>query len=159
MALLTNATLSGNSAMSGGGVYEYGTTPTHTITLKNTIVAGGPSGANCTDAATSFGFITSAGYNLSDEGTCAPHFNHPGDVNHQNPNLGPPANNGGPTFTQLPNLPSMAIDAIPNGTNGCGTTVTADQRGAPRPINGKCDIGVVESAWLYARLWLALVRR
>jgi len=60
-------------------------------------------------------------------------------VSNENPNLGHLANNGGPTFTRVPNPPSMAIDAIPNGTNGCGTTLTTDLRGAPRPINRRCD--------------------
>jgi len=53
----------------------------------------------------------------------------------------------------------MAIDAVSNGTNGCGTTLTTDQRGAPRPINTMCDIGSVEAGWPFPRLWLALARR
>jgi hypothetical protein len=158
-AMLTNATLSGNSASSAGGLYEYNTVPTQTITLKNTIVASGSSGANCTDAPSSVGVITSNDYNLSSEGTCAPYFNQPSDLNNKNPNLGPLTSNGGPTLTHMPQPGSPAIDVIPNGTNGCGTTVTSDQRGAPRPINGKCDIGAVESGWAYPRLWLPLIRR
>ena len=76
------------------------------------------------------------------------------------PNLGPLANNGGPTLTQAPLTPdSPGIDVIPKFTNGCGTTVVTDQRGAPRPINGRCDIGAVEVGWPYPRLWLPLVRR
>ena len=118
-----------------------------------------PSGANCTDGPSTFGFITSAGYNLSSEGTCAPYFNQTGDVNGQNPNLGSLAAHGGPTFTQLPSLPSPAIDAIPNGANGCGATLITDQRGAPRPINSQCDIGAVEIGWPYPQLWLPLIRR
>jgi hypothetical protein len=132
-------------------------------------VASGLSGANCYEDPGSFGNLLSNGYNLSNEGTCTPYFNQTGDVNNENPNLGPLANNGGPTFTRLPNPPSAAIDAIPNGTNGCGTTLTTDQRGAPRPINGLCDtpaplagqvrVGAVEAGWVNARPWLALVRR
>ena len=66
---------------------------------------------------------------------------------------------GDPLLTLMPRAGSPVIDAIPNGTNGCGTTLTTDQRGAPRPINGKCDIGAVEYGWLYSHLWLAFIRR
>jgi hypothetical protein len=129
------------------------------MTLKNTIIASGQSGANCVVATGSFGSLLSSGYNLSSEGTCTPYLNQPTDLNNENPNLGPLADHGGPTLTVLPNLPSKAIDAIPNGTNGCGTTLTTDQRAAPRPINGQCDIGAVEAGWLYLHLWLALLQR
>jgi predicted outer membrane repeat protein len=158
-ALLTNVTLSGNSANTGGGLFQQGTAPTESTTLRNSLIVSGLSGANCYEDPGSFGSLVSAGYNLSNEGTCTPYFNQPGDVNNQNPNLGPVANNGGPTLTQLPIPPSPAIDAIPFGTNGCGTLLTTDQRGAPRPINGLCDRGAVEAAWPFPRLWLALVRR
>jgi hypothetical protein len=56
-----------------------------------------------------------------------------------NPQLGPLANNGGPTQTMLPLLSSPVL--------GAGTTVGApatDQRGYPRTINGNIDIGAVE---------------
>jgi len=52
----------------------------------------------------------------------------------------------GTTATQAPYLGSLALDKIPNGTNGCGTTITTDQRGKPRPQNGACDIGAFEGA-------------
>jgi hypothetical protein len=53
-----------------------------------------------------------------------------------NPQLGPLADNGGPTQTLAPQSGSPAIDA---GAAGCPAT---DQRGAPRV--GPCDIGAVE---------------
>jgi len=158
-ASLTNVTLSGNTAGTGGGLFQQGQPPTFTLTLKNSLVASGPSGANCYEDSGSFGSLVSQGYNLSNEGTCAPYFNQTGDVNNHNPNLGPLANNGGPTFTQLPSAPSLALDAIPPGANGCGTTLTTDQRGAPRTIHGQCDIGAVEAGWPFPQLWLPLVRR
>jgi hypothetical protein len=50
---------------------------------------------------------------------------------------------------------SPAIDAIPLGTSGCGTTITTDQRGFPRPIGGRCDIGAYErGVFLYLPLIL-----
>jgi hypothetical protein len=45
---------------------------------------------------------------------------------------------------------SPAIDAIPEGANGCATDITLDQRGVTRPRNGDsagtsgCDIGAFE---------------
>jgi hypothetical protein len=56
--------------------------------------------------------------------------------------LGPLANNGGPTLTHLPGAP--VLNAIPNGVNDCGTTVTLDQRQLPRPSGGACEKGSVE---------------
>ncbi|MGK7295305.1 MAG: choice-of-anchor Q domain-containing protein [Candidatus Wenzhouxiangella sp. M2_3B_020] len=61
-----------------------------------------------------------------------------------NPQLGSLADNGGPTRTHLPAPGSPLLDAIPPGSGGCGTSVTADQRGEPRPAGTGCDIGAVE---------------
>src|SRR6185295_4239186 len=62
------------------------------------------------------------------------------------PNLGPLQDNGGPTqtFALLPG--SVAIDTgNPAGcTDNLGATLTTDQRGFPRPINGRCDMGAYE---------------
>jgi hypothetical protein len=43
---------------------------------------------------------------------------------------------------------SPALDAIPWGTNGCGTTLISDQRWQARlqPAGGACDIGAYEVA-------------
>jgi len=59
--------------------------------------------------------------------------------------LGPLADNGGPTRTHLPFTASPLIDAVLFGQAGCGTTLTTDQRGEVRPLDGACDIGSVES--------------
>jgi hypothetical protein len=67
--------------------------------------------------------------------------------------LQPLANNGGPTQTVALGAGSVAIDRIPAGAleaNGCGVTVTTDQRSAPRaggPGNGgsACDVGAYEA--------------
>lgn len=61
------------------------------------------------------------------------------------PQLGPLQDNGGPTPTHLIGGGSSAVDLIPNGVNGCGTVLTTDQRGEPRPFaGGDCDAGSVE---------------
>jgi hypothetical protein len=48
------------------------------------------------------------------------------------------------TNALLPGSP--AIDAIPFGANGCGTTLFGDQRlqARPQPAGGRCDIGAYE---------------
>src|SRR5258708_30515569 len=117
------------------------------------ILAAGSSGANCAGP----GAIFSHAYNLSSDSSCATFFTQTGDLNHTKPQLGPLASNGGPTQTLLPATGSAAVDAIPTGTNGCGTIITTDQRGAPRPINGKCDIVAVEPGWGHAESWLPFV--
>jgi len=67
---VNNSTVSGNSA---GGIFNSGT-----ATLQNSIVSN--SGSNCS------GTITSSGYNLSSDGSCA--FSNIGDRNSTSPVLG-----------------------------------------------------------------------
>jgi hypothetical protein len=50
-------------------------------------------------------------------------------------------NNGGPTQTVALQPTSPAVNAIPPSINGCGTTITTDQRGVNRPQGPACDIG------------------
>jgi fibronectin-binding autotransporter adhesin len=133
---LTNCTLSGNSVVSGGAIDNRGT-----LRLANTILANSQSGANCR------GGITSAGYNLSDDNSCASSLTGPGDRNSILAHLGPLADNGGPTQTHALLPGSPAIDGV---SDPAACTVTTDQRGAPRPVDGdgvggpRCDIGAYE---------------
>ncbi len=60
------------------------------------------------------------------------------------PHLGPLGDYGGFTPTIPLMMGSSAIDALPTGTNGCGTTITTDQRGVERPQSSDCDIGAFE---------------
>lgn len=113
--------------------------------FRNTIVANNTGvGGNCS------GTITSLGYNLEFGNTCV--FTATGDITSTNPLLGPLANNGGTTQTMALQAGSPAINRIPNGTNGCGTTITTDQRGFIRV--GPCDIGAFEYV---LRLFLPLI--
>lgn len=134
-ATLTNSTFSGNTARpAGGGILN---APGNAVTLLNTVVANSPFDSNCSGA------ITSNGHNLSSDGSCA--LLGPGDLNNANPNLGPLADNGGPTQTHALPAGSPAIDAGSN--TGCPST---DQRGFLRPTDGNgdgsaiCDIGAYE---------------
>jgi hypothetical protein len=89
------------------------------------------------------GHRQSNGHNLSSDGSCG--LAGPGDLNNTNPNLGPLADNGGPTRTHILPAGSPAVDA---GSNvGCPGT---DQRGFLRPVDANadgsaiCDIGAYE---------------
>ena len=134
---ITNCTFSGNSAGSGGGIYCQGDT---TVTVGNTIFKSGASGENIYNAA----HFVSAGHNLSNDAAGGDNgvgpgglLNQPGDIRNTNPQIGPLADNGGPTKTMalLPNSP--AIDAG-NDANA----PPRDQRGYLR--NGTSDIGAFE---------------
>jgi len=152
---LTATTISDNSAEGGaevGGLVNEGR-----LTIGATIVAGntGPfaigDSANCSN---SLGMVsvTSNGYNLTDDATgTACGFTQTTDVVNASPGLGPLANNGGLTQTQLPAPNSPAVGVIPspttlNGVPVCGPGAL-DQRGVPRPSpRPKCTIGAVEAA-------------
>jgi hypothetical protein len=120
------------STASGGGLFSH----LISATLADTIVAGN-TGGNCS------GTMTDNGYNMSDDATCG--FSAGTSQNSvATLNLGALASNGGPTQTIALGPASAAIDQIPDGTSGCGTTVPDDQRGVARPQNGMCDIGAFE---------------
>ena len=143
---VTNTTISGNSGCYAGGISNI----LGTVTLKNDLLANSPLGGNCR-ATSPTTPLTSQGYNLSDDGTCAGYFTQTGDMNNIPAGLDPGGlkNNGGPTQTiaLLPGSP--AVDAIPvSPVNYCtdvtGMPVTTDQRGITRPQGPACDIGAFE---------------
>jgi hypothetical protein len=107
------------------------------VTETNTIVAGNGSpgtDANCFEGNGSD--IHDGAHNIVySDASC------PGTQ--ANPKLGSLANNGGPTSTMLPGTGSSAIDNVPLAA----CTVSTDQRGNPRPGQGKssCDSGAVET--------------
>ena len=56
-------------------------------------------------------------------------------------------NNGGPTKTVALLRGSPALNAMPEGENGCATAtdrIATDQRGVARPQGTACDIGAFE---------------
>ena len=138
-----NTTIANNEAVTGGGgIYGSpvgGLVPE--LTFINTIVANNaaPSGVSCLIEG---GIFMSLGYNLEDSNTC--NFNQPNDLVNTDPMLGPLQDNGGETWTHALLPGSLAIDQIPTGVNGCGTTLITDQRGIPRPQGATCDIGSFE---------------
>lgn len=138
---LRNVTITGNAAARVyGGVYTPGEP---VITLRNTILAGNTATQGSPDCS---GVLTSAGYNLvgRDNTSCTGLVASDHIV--LSPMLSGLADNGGPTMTHAPFKGSQAIDGgNPAGCLGLsGQTLLADQRGQPRPFNGRCDIGALE---------------
>jgi hypothetical protein len=125
---LTSSTVSANSSTgAGSGIYNLAT-----VTLTNTLVADDCSG----------GTTASGGGNLESPGdTCA--FYQTTDevsVSAEDLNLGPLAENGGPTQTHALLEGSVAIDVISEAM----CAVDEDQRGVSRPQGTACDVGAFE---------------
>jgi hypothetical protein len=116
--------------------------------LRSSIVAHQAVGVDCKLT------VISGGYNIESGTTCG--LTQSTDLQNVSSGslaLGALANNGGPTETRALGAGSVAIDRIPVGAleaNGCGVTVIADQRSAPRAGgagNGgsACDVGAYEA--------------
>jgi CSLREA domain-containing protein len=139
---LLNATIAGNSVPAatgmGGGLASYippATMATAGLTVTNTIVSGNTAGTTPNDCM--LATVPTTDHDLSGDTSCQ--FSDPGSLTGTNPQLGAPADNGGPTDTLALAAGSPAIDA---GTNtGCPAV---DQRGTPRPQGTACDIGAFE---------------
>jgi hypothetical protein len=119
---LLDTTIASNGAANGGGVYSYGTGPP---ILDGTLVANNSASSAGPDlngrAAAAFSLIrNTSGANLNQTGP---------NVLGQDPQLGPLANNGGPTQTMSLGPSSAALD------KGASFGVTSDQRGVQRPID------------------------
>lgn len=131
LTTLTNVTIVNNSAgnNNGGGLRSSGT-PTSTLTLRNVLLVNNVTGGNCDDP------FTSAGYNMSSDGTCSASLSGPGDRNNVGVVIGALANNGGPTLTH-----ALPVGPATNAGTGVGCPAT-DQRGVTR--DRYCDIGAYE---------------
>ena len=122
---------------------SFGAPDTRTEVLSTIISANTNTDVDFTDAPTNS--FLSKGYNLIGDGNATGAFNQTGDrTSVTDPKLGALSNNGGPTQTHALLSGSPAINAIPQGTNSCGTTFTEDQRGVSRPQGSNCDIGSFE---------------
>jgi hypothetical protein len=131
---LINSTVSGDIACEGvacGQTLGFGA-------LTNTVIDG-----VCGDT------WASNGYNIESPGdTCGLDTNKGDQVNVSEGqlNLGPLADNGGPTQTHALGPGSFAIDQIP--VTECvdvdSMPLTEDQRGVTRPQGAMCDVGAFE---------------
>ena len=119
---LINSTVTNNGF---GGVGSFN----GPVTLRNSIVSHN-AGPNC--VIVNNASVRREGANVSDDDTCG----GPTEITIADPNLGPLADNGGPTRTHALLAGSPAINA------GTGCTVQVDQRYAPR--DAQCDLGAFE---------------
>ena len=102
------STLSGNLALSGGGIFNENTVPTGRaeVEIVSTILNTGAFGGNITNSS---GTVSSLGYNLSSDDAGGFLTNTTDQIN-TDPLLGPLQDNGGPTFTHALLCGSPAID-------------------------------------------------
>ena len=139
-ATLTNVTFSNNSASpgNGGGMINFNGS---ILTLINTIIANSPSGGDCVNYISTLDANSSNNLIQDASNACGLINGVNGNIVGANPNLGPLADNGGPTQTHALLPGSPAIDQG-NDAN-CPTT---DQRGLSRPQGSHCDMGAYEFA-------------
>ncbi len=130
---VVNSTITLNFSLEAAGIRKSDNLDS-TLTLTNTIVTANSS-ENCG------GTIVNGGNNI-DSGTTCGWGSSDGSLSDTNPQLGPLADNGGPTQTHALLPGSPAIDGVAfNAPNDCPA---ADQRGVPRPQGAACDMGAVE---------------
>jgi CSLREA domain-containing protein len=152
---LINSTVTQNQATGGAGVHIFDRAEapsyyTSTLRLTNSLIADNQ-GSDCTgEVAPGVVFtgqrILSFGHNLDSDGSClTAEVRQPGDIPNGNANLGPLADNGGPTLTHQPLAGSQAIDAGDDAVCAAAPVNGVDQRGAPRPQDAHCEIGAVET--------------
>ena len=143
---VTNSTISDNRAFSGGGGIYHDAASPGVFNLENSIVAGNTADTTPFGGPDAGGTINSLDYNLIQDTSGANIVGAVGNnITGQDPLLGPLADNGGDTTTYALLAGSPAVNHIPAGTNGCGTTITADQRGVARPQGAACDMGSYEA--------------
>ncbi len=129
--------------MGGGGIRNE---EDGSVTLQNTIIAGnlGDFGPDCR------GGFTSHGYNLiGDNSECA-FTSGTGDLVNSYPGLLPSSMGSPAYYALLPNGPAIDAGNPAGCTDHEGSTISLDQRGSPRDIDGNgdgsalCDIGAYE---------------
>jgi hypothetical protein len=134
---ILHCTFSGNNTVGGGGAIDNYISQLY---ITNTIIAGnigyGNDVYNWSDTTITFGGSNIVQGLISD-GTVV----GGSSILAVNPLLGPLANNGGPTLSQLLQSGSPAINA---GVNSAASGLATDQRGQPRLSGGVVDIGAVE---------------
>lgn len=131
--LLSSVTIVENSAARfGGGIYGFAST----IFTSNSIISNNTAGDTGPDCYTTISISDVSLVGTTDTTICV--ASGAGTlITGVDPQLGPLADNGGPTLTHLPADTSPVVDA------GL-TALTTDQRGESRPSGSAPDIGSVE---------------
>ncbi|MCF7732297.1 MAG: DUF1573 domain-containing protein [Akkermansiaceae bacterium] len=132
---LYNSTVFGNSATErGGGIYSLSSF----ISLHNAIMAGNSAALAPDIRRTGLASVSATGVNLIGDLDGSGMGEGP-SVRVGDPLLAPLGDYGGPTRTMLPLPGSPAIDA------GGSSALPSDQRGLPRAVGVRVDIGAVET--------------
>jgi len=138
---ITNSTIANNIAPDWAPstlfIGQFGGSFVPTLTLTNSIITGNQWYACERFASGTPANVVSGGNNLVQDNSCSPVVS---DFINSAAQIGPLANNGGPTLTHALSPGSPAVDAA-NDTL-CPTT---DQRGIIRPQGAHCDIGAYEA--------------
>lgn len=142
-ATLANSTVVFNSPKLFGGIAN---NAGNTFNIRNSIIGGNGAGTGGTDL---YGVFTSQGYNIvgttGTPGSSTINGNTNGNqvnVSMASVNLGAFQNNGGATSTHALLPGSIAINA---GNPSFVAPPSTDQRGSPRVMNLRLDIGAYES--------------
>lgn len=146
---LHNATVTANEAVggSGGGISGARTIGLSQVYIntRNSILFGNLA-TNGSDCNTTKAIATSGGYNIvGDAASCPMGGAIADDLFAVDPDLGPLADNGGPTPTHdIQNSPAVDAGNPAGCKDAMDVVLTVDQRGKPRPDGIVCDIGAVE---------------
>jgi predicted outer membrane repeat protein len=134
---IRHTTVSGNTAGGNGGGAFVWSRPGY---VYDSIIGNNTAGIN-NDLGTDYiGLFRVSDSLVEDPGT-ADIIDDGGNIFNQDPQLGPLADNGGPTLTHLPAGTSPVINA---GDPAFVPPPSTDQRGLPRVVNGRLDMGSVE---------------
>ena len=148
---LRSVTISNNttSAGDGAGIFVFSSGPSSSVVLRDTLDAGNrDAGTEAHDCAKLGGTISSLGHNMIGNTNGCGYQAGPGDIRNQSAKVLGLGDFGGPTETVNLNKRSPAI----NHGAGCPGS---DQRGVPRNLGGRCDIG----AWELVRCKGVVVNR
>ena len=146
-ATVDYSTFSSNGLTSNAGLIatsdDIVTSGGATITLRDSILADHSPECLATGAT-----FLDGGYNLESGNSCG--FTTSTSLPNTDPQFASTAtsSNLGLNKTLALSWTSPAIDLIPYQANGCGTTLTFDERGFDRPFNGSCDAGAYEATHL-----------
>ena len=145
VAMVTNCTLTANQAGAGGGLY-FNSLTYGSLTLNNTIVAGNLQTSGATSTANDLAGDTIAANDSLIGTTAGATIAGANNLLNVNPDLGPLADNGGPTQTAALLIGSPAVNAGSNAlaVDANGNALTTDQRGMARILGGTVDIGAYE---------------
>jgi hypothetical protein len=158
MASLYHTTISGNEGSEAGGIYNAGYLSMAYVTLfgNRSSQETFPGGIHNVTSFDTFLYLyhvlladnapyncegeppNSATTNLSTDDTCFA-AGPGGNVIDASQQLGPLANNGGPTLTHM-----IAAGSSAHDPGSCLGGFPLDQRGLPRSVGSGCDIGAVE---------------